>query len=124
MPSSTSSKRRGISRRNEAGRQRNLQKEIRCRYPASFLFKTHGSPFQQSGLPDLIGCLTHGPLIGRFFGFEVKEPGETSSAIQDAQIEAIRQAGGIACVVETFDDIVRAIDEAIRQAGSPSKSRR
>lgn len=124
MPSSTSSKRPGISRRNETKRQRNLQKGIRRRYPLSFLFKTHGSPFQQSGLPDIIGCMTYGPLIGRFFGFEVKEPGETSEPIQDAQIELIRAAGGIACVVETIDDIVRAIDEAVRQTRPASKVRR
>lgn len=47
------------------------------------------------GMADLHGMLTG----GRYFALEVKKPGEKTSPEQDAFLESVRSAGGIAAVV-------------------------
>lgn len=47
------------------------------------------------GMADLHGMLTG----GRYFALEVKKPGEKPSPEQDAFLESVRSAGGIAAVV-------------------------
>ena len=49
--------------------------------------------------------------IGVFFGFEVKEPGEEPTEIQDETIKDIAKAGGITARVRTAADIDAAIAE-------------
>ena len=63
-----------------------------------FYFKSHGSEFQMSGLPDIIGCYK-----GRFIGIEVKDPegNHPTSELQKKRIREIRQAGGIAFTADT-----------------------
>jgi len=57
--------------------------------------KTHGGPFQESGLPDIIGS-----YCGLFISFEVKQPGKEASEIQKHVIKEIREKGdGIAVVI-------------------------
>jgi hypothetical protein len=89
----------------ETRRQRRIQKDLRERYPGIWLFKTHGSEYQPAGLPDLIGCLR-----GRFFGLEVKEPGEEASTIQDETIADIIAAGGVGGVIETFEEAIALLE--------------
>lgn len=67
-------------------------------------FKVHGGPFQEAGLPDLIGCVD-----GIFFGLEVKVPNDPKSApteLQLAQLEEYRSEGGIACVIDSPEQAV------------------
>jgi hypothetical protein len=52
--------------------------------------KIHGSVYT-AGLPDIVGCYR-----GRYFGIECKQPGERPTALQVAELQAIRQAGGAA----------------------------
>lgn len=92
--------------KRETRRQRRIQKQLRQRYPGIWLFKTHGSEYQPAGLPDLIGC-----LAGRFFGFEVKEPGEDPTAIQSEEIKDILAAGGVAGRVETLADAIKLLED-------------
>ena len=64
--------------------------------------KTHGGPFQQSGLPDIIGS-----LHGKFVGLEVKKPGETTSEIQKHVISQIIMKGeGKVAVVTSIQDVL------------------
>lgn len=84
----------------------------------AFVVKIHGSEMQQSGLPDLIGTIQ-----GRFFGFEVKEPGharrdlckraECATPIQLYTLQEIREAGGIATVVHSVEEVEAALLEVI-----------
>ena len=55
--------------------------------------KIHGGPYQEKGLPDILGCLE-----GRFIAIEVKLPGKekTLTPSQDKFLESITLAGGIA----------------------------
>ena len=64
--------------------------------------KTHGGPFQQSGLPDIIGS-----LHGKFIGLEVKKPGKVTSKIQKHVINQIfLKGGGKVAVVTSVQDVL------------------
>lgn len=56
-----------------------------------FAYKTHGSPYQLIGLPDIIGCHN-----GRFFAIEVKSAVGRPTQHQLIVLEQIRNAGGVA----------------------------
>ena len=68
-----------------------------------FFWKEHGGPSGTSGVSDIICCYK-----GRFLGLEVKLPGGRLTELQKRAIEKINRAGGIACRVESVDD-VRAV---------------
>lgn len=71
-----------------------------------FCFKVWGSERMMAGLPDIIGCYR-----GRFFAFEVKEPDRRSNTSQRQKyvMGKIRQAGGLAQVVVTPEEALRAL---------------
>jgi len=61
-----------------------------------FWFKVHGSAYQTTGIPDIIGCYR-----GRFVAFEVKLPEklDTLSPRQRLMLQRIRQQNGLsACI--------------------------
>jgi hypothetical protein len=53
-------------------------------------YKIHGGPYQEAGIPDIIGCYN-----GHFIGLEVKTPDKANnvSERQQYQIERLRNAG-------------------------------
>jgi Holliday junction resolvase len=57
-----------------------------------FYASTHG--FGRSGVPDLVCC-----FHGRFIAIECKAGKNTTTALQDREIAAIRAAGGVAVVI-------------------------
>lgn len=70
----------------------------------AYVRKNHGSAYG-SARPDLSGCLG-----GRYFGFEVKVPGNDATLLQTHELAEIRQAGGWAGVVTSVaqvTDIIR-----------------
>ena len=54
----------------------------------------------KAGVPDILACVN-----GKFYGLEVKTPTGRPSALQLANIEMIRQAGGIAEVVRSVAEV-------------------
>lgn len=68
--------------------------------------KIHGSPFQVSGVPDIVGC-----YAGRFIALEVKMPGleGTASSRQVYIMDKIKGAGGITTVVSSDLDALRVL---------------
>lgn len=66
-----------------------LLKELGCYY---FYPVTGG--YGSSGVPDIIGCYR-----GYFFGIECKAGKGTTTALQDMNLQAIRDTGGFALVV-------------------------
>ena len=60
----------------------------------------------QRGVPDIIGCYK-----GRFIAVEVKSTGNKPSKIQQSQLNAIKQAGGIAEVVTSLEQIHELVKE-------------
>ena len=70
-----------------------------------FFWKEHGSVYGTNGLPDIICCYK-----GRFLGLECKLPGGRLTELQKRAIEKINSAGGIACRVESVEDVKRVIE--------------
>lgn len=81
----------------------------------AFVFKVHGSGMMMAGLPDLIVCYQ-----GRFFGVEVKMPGNKPSKIQRHVHRRIEQAGGVAVVVYSVREALTAVILHDTQKKSPS----
>ena len=71
-----------------------------------FFWKEHGGPYGTSGVPDIICCYK-----GRFLGLEVKLPTGRLTELQKRAIRKINQAGGIACRVESVEDVKRVIEQ-------------
>ena len=70
-------------------------------------FKVHGSIFQPAGIPDILACIN-----GKFVAVEVKRTkGGIVSALQKAQIEKIKENGGIAGVANSMDEFLEILKE-------------
>lgn len=61
------------------------------------------------GWPDIIGCLPG----GRFFGIEVKRPGEKPSPIQQQRANQITAAGGLMILAMSVEDVAEGIKNAL-----------
>ena len=72
-----------------------------------FFWKEHGGPYGTSGIPDIICCYK-----GRFLGLEAKLPGGKLTELQKRALDRINTAGGIACRVESVDDVKAVIAQA------------
>ena len=70
-----------------------------------FFWKEHGSVYGTNGVPDIICCYK-----GRFLGLECKLPGGRLTELQKRAIEKINRAGGVACRVESVEDVKRVIE--------------
>ena len=70
-----------------------------------FFWKEHGSVYGTNGVPDIICCYK-----GRFLGLECKLPGGRLTELQNRAIEKINRAGGVACRVESVEDVKRVIE--------------
>lgn len=89
--------------------EKSIQAEI-LRYlnEAGFFWKDAAGPYQQRGIPDIVGV-----LHGRFCAFEVKRPllGE-ATPLQERTIQRIQDKGGVAEVVTSVADVRAALEEA------------
>ncbi len=95
--------------------ERDIVNEIK-KYLASlgsdvFFWKEHGGPYGTSGVPDIICCYK-----GRFLGLEAKLLTGRLTELQKRAIRKINGAGGIACRVESVDDVKRVIAQVDREA--------
>ena len=70
-----------------------------------FFWKEHGGPYGASGIPDIICCYK-----GRFLGLEVKLPNGKLTELQKRAIGKITRAGGVACRVESVEEVRAVID--------------
>lgn len=94
------------NRTKEAGLRRRIQKKLEASEPGSWWYHPHGGPYGVPGLPDLIGCWQ-----GRFVGFEVKVPGGPGATpLQLYTLERIKNAGGIASVIRSFEEAKSVLD--------------
>lgn len=66
----------------------------------AFVFKVHGGPQMMAGLPDLVVCYK-----GKFFGIEVKQPGQRATPRQLFVHDSIEKAGGIVLVATCVEDV-------------------
>jgi Holliday junction resolvase len=76
-----------------------------------FFPATHG--YGRSGVPDIIACVN-----GHFVGIECKAGGNKPTVLQERELTAIRDNGGVAVVVDEMNwditrDIVRRMKTSI-----------
>lgn len=102
----------------ETGLVHNIVRAIERAYPDAWAFKVHGSPYQMTGVPDLVICVQ-----GRFIGAEVKhpKPGESrehaigrATPGQMFQLRRIRAAGGAGAVVTNVEEALELVADALR----------
>lgn len=73
-----------------------------------WFFKVHGSIFQPSGIPDILACIN-----GKFVAIEVKRSkGGIVSPLQKAQIQKIKENGGIAGVANSMEEFLEILKES------------
>ena len=86
-----------------------ILKELKCYY-----FMPSANGYGRSGIPDFIGCLN-----GAFFAIETKAGKGTTTALQDREIQRIKDAGGIALVIneENIDTLKRTLLLMVREHG-------
>lgn len=75
-----------------------------------FFWKEWGGPYGTSGVPDIICCYK-----GRFLGLEVKLPTGRLTELQKRAIRKINGAGGVACRVESVEDVKHVIEQVNRE---------
>lgn len=75
--------------------------------PSCFAWKTHGGMYSTAGIPDIIACIN-----GRFYAFEVKTAAGQATELQEATINKILNAGGIAAVVRSVDEVRAILDKS------------
>ena len=70
-----------------------------------YYFMPPANGYGRQGIPDIVGCVN-----GAFFAIECKAKGNVPTALQAAEIMKIREAGGVALVIdETNIEAVRVI---------------
>ena len=72
--------------------------------PGVFFWKEHGGQYGTAGIPDIICCYR-----GRFVALEAKTDTGNVTKLQEITLRQITEAGGIAAVVRSVDDVKRII---------------
>lgn len=85
-------------------RIRNYLKKLRAEGEPLWWLKVHGSPMQRAGVLDL--CIV---WYGRAVFLEVKAPGGKVTALQQNTIRQIREAGGVAEVVTSVEEVAEVL---------------
>lgn len=87
--------------------------------PGCFAWKTHGGMYGTAGIPDVVACIG-----GRFCAFEVKQPSGRLTRLQEAALEKIRDAGGVAGKVTSVEDVKEMLADAGVVSASAGEERR
>lgn len=74
--------------------------------PDCFCWKEHGGIYGTAGIPDIICCYKK-----MFVSFEVKTEKGKTTKLQEATIRKIKEAGGVAVVVRSVDEVKSVMEE-------------
>lgn len=103
---------------NESGLQENVVKAIKRSYPLAWVFHPVGSPYQMTGVPDLL-VVVDGLLIGIELKFP--RPGESlqharerTTTGQRMQIQAINRAGGMAGTAVSVENALDIVERGLK----------
>jgi Holliday junction resolvase len=83
--------------------EKEIVNEIRelLRFLNIFHWKVFTGPTNLPGIADILGCYK-----GRFLAIEVKRKGQNPTELQQAFIDQIQRAGGLAFVARSSDDVI------------------
>lgn len=87
--------------------EKKVENQIKCYLDklGAYHVKIHGSAYMPAGTPDILACIK-----GRFIGIEVKKPnGGVVSALQKLKIKQIKNAGGVALVATSVEEVEREL---------------
>lgn len=75
-------------------------------YNAYYFYPATGG-FGRSGVPDIVVCFN-----GRFIGIECKAGNNTTTALQDRELDKIDAAGGLTLVINetNIEHLIRTLD--------------
>lgn len=78
-----------------------------------FWFKVHGGPYQQAGIPDILGVLD-----GTLYALEVKLPGRPHplTDLQRATLDEMHRSGAVAAVVESREEALHLVTVPVKEA--------
>jgi Holliday junction resolvase len=86
------------------------------RSKGAYVVKT--APPIDNGTPDLLVCLG-----GLFVGIEVKQPGKSPSKIQQHRMRQIQDAGGVAFVATSVDDVEAKFEALVQRLKKARQAR-
>lgn len=91
-----------------------VRKALLAEFPGIYLVKVHGGPYQEAGVPDIIGCYK-----GAFFAIELKVGNNTASAAQEVHLSRIAAAGGTGDVSYSVEKSVQIVRKAVQNVINP-----
>jgi len=77
--------------------------------PESFVWKQHAGQYAKAGLPDIMFVWK-----GLLYCFEVKQPGNKATKLQESTMKDLRAAGARATVVYGLEDVKGIIEEVLQ----------
>jgi ribosomal protein S12 len=82
----------------------------------AYIEKMHASTHTSSGRPDIRGC-----YLGRYLAIEAKRPNGEARKLQKYRLQQIRDAGGIAIVADSVEEIQEVLNEIsrVQSGGQP-----
>jgi len=85
---------------------RKIIKALKAKYPDDVWYKMHIGPYQERGIPDILGCHK-----GTFIGIEVKLPSNKkgTTKYQELQLHRIFEAGGYATMATSVEEVLKKI---------------
>lgn len=88
-------------------REKSIENKIKAylKSKGAYYVKYHGNKFSQVGVPDILACYK-----GKFIAIEVKNEVGKTSQLQDINLKLIKDAGGIAIVARSVDDVSEVIN--------------
>lgn len=101
--------RSGRKRKPESQFQSTVIQYLQIRYGARIWILNHrGGIGQRAGIPDLLCCID-----GHFLALEIKSPSGKGrlGPRQKLELEAIRQARGVAAVISSWEELEKALSE-------------
>lgn len=88
-------------------KEKSIENKIKAylKSKGAYYVKYHGNKFSQVGVPDILACYK-----GKFIAIEVKNEVGKTSQLQDINLKLIKDAGGIAIVARSVDDVSEVIN--------------
>ena len=100
--------------KDETTETRIVKKALKLlRKEGGFWIKLHGGPYQQDGLPDIIGCWK-----GWWISFEVKRPSRKLKAtkLQKHILKEISKARGISAIISSAEEALVILHESRKKS--------
>lgn len=85
---------------------KHIRRKLEEKYPGVW-YKIHGGPYQEAGIPDIVGCYK-----GHFVGFEVKRPEKVDNVSdqQHFQLSRLSKHGASVAVITSAEQAMSLME--------------